>query len=243
MFPFVRTILSTPLATAGDNPRPGIAMASARPVAKRRAPKTKLGRPTIEEAPRRLEALLEVAAQVFVRDGYSGTTIATIAREAGVSNKTIYARFANKTELLQEIGTRLLAPTVAMVESVVATPAVSPPEVLRAFAWQVAELWLSPMELGLYRMVLTESARFPVLCQTFLAALSPCADQLTAYLQAAVAAGRLETSAPEELSHQFLYFALGHQKERALLGEHPTRADYGADIERAVDIIGRLFKR
>jgi AcrR family transcriptional regulator len=46
--------------------------------------------------------LVRAAAAVFARDGYAGTRIMDIVREAGVSTGTVYGRFRSKNELLRE---------------------------------------------------------------------------------------------------------------------------------------------
>ena len=48
------------------------------------------------------EQLLDAAARVFARQGYDGTRILDIVREAGVSTGAIYGRFRSKNELLRE---------------------------------------------------------------------------------------------------------------------------------------------
>ncbi len=46
--------------------------------------------------------LVRAAADVFAREGYAGTKIMDIVREAGVSTGTVYGRFKSKNELLRE---------------------------------------------------------------------------------------------------------------------------------------------
>lgn len=46
--------------------------------------------------------LVQAAAAVFAREGYAGTRIMDIVREAGVSTGTVYGRFRSKNELLRE---------------------------------------------------------------------------------------------------------------------------------------------
>ena len=48
-------------------------------------------------------AVLRAAHDLFVRDGYGRTTIDDIARAAGVSAQTVYARFGNKATLLHRV--------------------------------------------------------------------------------------------------------------------------------------------
>jgi AcrR family transcriptional regulator len=61
-------------------------------------------------APRRLAAARETrdrirraATELFLADGYSPTAVRSIARAAGVSEKTVYLQFATKLALLKEV--------------------------------------------------------------------------------------------------------------------------------------------
>ncbi len=53
-------------------------------------------------AARNAAHIVETAGRLFSERGYEGTTIATIADEAGVSAATIYGQFGNKPTLLSE---------------------------------------------------------------------------------------------------------------------------------------------
>ena len=48
------------------------------------------------------ERLLDAAARVFARQGYDGTRILDIVREAGLSTGAVYGRFQSKNDLLRE---------------------------------------------------------------------------------------------------------------------------------------------
>ena len=48
------------------------------------------------------EQLLEAAVRVFARQGYSGTKVLDIVREAGLSTGAVYGRFRSKEQLLHE---------------------------------------------------------------------------------------------------------------------------------------------
>ncbi|GAA2746399.1 MULTISPECIES: TetR/AcrR family transcriptional regulator [Kitasatospora] len=58
---------------------------------------------------RRIEQLLEAAAQVFQEVGYPAASTNGIARAAGVSPGTLYQFFPNKEALAVELGRRLMA--------------------------------------------------------------------------------------------------------------------------------------
>lgn len=48
------------------------------------------------------DQLLDAAARVFARQGFAGTKIIDIVKEAGLSTGTVYTRFASKNDLLRE---------------------------------------------------------------------------------------------------------------------------------------------
>ena len=62
-----------------------------------------------EQARRSREAIIEIARQEFLRGGYATTTVAAIARKAGVSVETIYKGFGGKPGLVRAIVERGLA--------------------------------------------------------------------------------------------------------------------------------------
>jgi AcrR family transcriptional regulator len=62
-----------------------------------------------EAAQRRRAAIVEAASRLFGREGFSGTTIAKIAEDAGVSEETVYKAFGNKIALVRAIRDKALA--------------------------------------------------------------------------------------------------------------------------------------
>ena len=65
------------------------------------------------------ETVIAAARQLFIGMGWQGTTIAGVARAAGVSNETIYAVFGSKQALLRvvlEQAVRGTDPTVPLLE-------------------------------------------------------------------------------------------------------------------------------
>jgi AcrR family transcriptional regulator len=68
------------------------------------APRRAYSSPIREEAARETRRQIRVAAErLFLSDGYTKTSMARIAREAGVAEKTVYLAFPSKGDLLTEI--------------------------------------------------------------------------------------------------------------------------------------------
>lgn len=61
-----------------------------------------------EQARRHRDAIIEAAERRFLSDGYATTTIAAIARDAGVSVDTIYKSFGGKPGLIRAVRARAL---------------------------------------------------------------------------------------------------------------------------------------
>ena len=64
-----------------------------------RASRPTPGRPTAIAAAGRIEHLLDVAAEVFIENGYEGASVGEIARRANASKQTLYSRYPTKAEL------------------------------------------------------------------------------------------------------------------------------------------------
>jgi AcrR family transcriptional regulator len=56
----------------------------------------------------RRERVLDSAWEEFRRQGYAATTVATVARRAGVSEETVYKSFGGKSGLVRELRSRAL---------------------------------------------------------------------------------------------------------------------------------------
>jgi len=54
-------------------------------------------------AQRTEERIVSAARELFVQHGYRGTTLTDVAKAAGVSDRTIYVRFATKADLLKRV--------------------------------------------------------------------------------------------------------------------------------------------
>ncbi len=66
------------------------------------------------QARRHRDTVLDVAQRQFLEQGYAATTVAAIAREAGVSVETIYKAFGSKAGLVRAIYERGLEGTAAV---------------------------------------------------------------------------------------------------------------------------------
>jgi TetR/AcrR family transcriptional regulator, mexJK operon transcriptional repressor len=120
------------------------------------------GRPSRVEAEAMRDRILDIAADLFLSQGYGATSIEAVAQRLRISKRTFYHRFANKSELFEAVVHRIL-------------DRLRPPNVDRIFAegsleeilLRVAKVALAaalrPEALALQRLVIAEAARFPEL--------------------------------------------------------------------------------
>jgi TetR/AcrR family transcriptional repressor of mexJK operon len=116
------------------------------------------------EAKRR--AVLTGAKDVFLRHGFGGATMDDVAEAAGVSKMTVYRHFANKEALFAGLIGELCE---QMVDGGLSSglDELEPAEALRKFARGFARTIFDPATIGLHRIVIAESSRFPELGKLF----------------------------------------------------------------------------
>lgn len=129
-----------------------------------RASSRKSGRPALGEAELLTPHILGVASRLFVTHGYAGTTMDLLAKQAGVSKKTIYARFSDKNQLFDlvvrdHLTRHLDTPGKAALQGHTLA------ERLYQFGCTFLAWSLQPEVLGLYRVAVAESPRFPQLAR------------------------------------------------------------------------------
>jgi AcrR family transcriptional regulator len=185
--------------------------------------------------------IIDAAARIFLRDGFSAARTTEIAREARVSSRTLYKYFSSKTALFGEIMvdmTKKLSQTFAKTTY----PDSDPHAALMAFARNYLELVLSKTALDLRRLVIAEAKRFPELGLTFIAAgHDRAAKALADYLTEQNALGTLNVPDPIIAADQFQGFVLGSLRLRAYYDQPvPGR---GISLERWMDSAVTLFLR
>jgi AcrR family transcriptional regulator len=118
------------------------------------------GRPTQVEAKKLQQKLRKAAVATFVKHGYDATTMEAIARAAGITRRTLYARYPDKRAVFVDVIPWAL--TRRMERE--ATAAVDDRD-LRAALIAIGRAGLAraidPDVLRLTRIAMTESARFP----------------------------------------------------------------------------------
>jgi len=124
--------------------------------------------------------------QVFLEQGYVGTTMDRVAAAAGVSKPTVYNHFHDKETLFNALVEQWVRKTqwLTIPQEMLQSSSESPQKVLRQLANNMLDCCTnSPEKITFIRLILGESGRFPELGQAFVQHMDkPMLDVLTNYL-------------------------------------------------------------
>lgn len=174
--------------------------------------------------------LLDAALTVFARQGYSGTSMDTVAAVAGLTKPTLYKYFDSKETLF-----------TAMMEArrddmLLAFDQPSPKAMvlqLHAFAWGYARTVMRPDLMSLARLIIGEAQRFPEIGRAYQASgPDRVFDGMITYLTALREAGRLAFDEPDLAAHDLWGLVLSGLRTRAL---------YEPDWQPDVDELARYI--
>lgn len=123
--------------------------------------------------PSKRQVILEAATQLFIAQGYQGTSIDMVVKAAGVSKPTVYNNFSTKTALLSDI-----IPDVAESLRAVQAASLASHSGLKAVMAAYEGSCKTPAFIMLNRIRIGESHKFDEETQTQLAALD---EQLSSW--------------------------------------------------------------
>jgi AcrR family transcriptional regulator len=199
-------------------------------------------KPRLDRDARR-EAILDVARDVFLEEGYANASMSTIAARVGGSKGTLYNYFKNKEQLFAAYVVRHCAwQRDAMFELS------SDVGDIRAALTQVGRTYLSivlsDFSMANFRVIVAEAQRTPEIGRAFYETGPKSGSELLgAILQKAVDNGQLETDDPVHAAHQFIGLCQNRMMKARLCNAmaEPTPAQIDAEVLPAVDVFLRAF--
>lgn len=187
----------------------------------------KRGRPTAAERRVREAQILSAALEVFLRSGFGDSTIDELAAASKVTKRTVYAYFGDKPGLFRSMVTDLAAG--------VSLDAATDHGTLEALAARIVYRVHSDELVGLHRLVIAESSRFPELASV----LHSQGDarhiaRLAAHIRAERHLGHAALAEP------LFSLLLGERHRRRLLGldSAPTTTQAASHAEQALAWLG-----
>ena len=160
------------------------------------------GRPRLDRDTRR-EAILDVAEEVFVEQGFAAASMSEIAARLGGSKGTLYNYFKSKDELFNAYVERrcLWQDEIFAAPLPGETPEQSLRRIGRAYLTRV----LTDFNLRNFRLIASEAERSPEIGRIFYdAGPRKGAERVAELLTAMAQGGELEVDDPLEAAHQFL---------------------------------------
>ncbi len=208
-----------------------------------RAAAARGGRPTAAAAARLGDEIVGVATEAFLRDGYAATSIESVAKQARVGKRTLYARFPDKEALFCAVLQQLMARWLAVPLPEPADGEIEP--ALIQFAERMLAVALEPEALALHRLLIAESGRFPQIPVMLReSGATAGVTRIVALLSQEVAAGNLPPLDPAFAAEQFMHLVLSGPQRRALgLGPRLSRAELAEWARRSVALFLKGYRR
>jgi TetR/AcrR family transcriptional repressor of mexJK operon len=204
---------------------------AAKPKAKRpRKPPARRGgggRPTRAAAEQLGAKILDVAAELFLTEGYGVTSIDAIARRARIAKRTLYSRYRDKAELFGAVVHQLID-RLRPGDDAALFDGGTLEEILTRLAQFILQAALSPPSLALHRIILAEAIRFPELATVASeqGGNREAVSRIGALLEREAAPGKLSRHDTAFAAAQFLQMVVGLPQRRAMgLGTPMTRSE------------------
>lgn len=124
-----------------------------------------VGKRELNKARKRAE-IVQVAASMFLEQGYAATTMSAIADTLGGSKATLWAHFSSKEDVFSAVLDRHVDTFSRSIDEVLTGQTFSVPALRRA-CLRFIDCLLRESSILLYRMVMSEGDRFPELREAF----------------------------------------------------------------------------
>lgn len=188
----------------------------------------------------RRAAILAIAKDAFLEQGYSAVTMSGIAAELGGSKGTLWSYFPSKEELFAAVLDEATVEYRARIAGLlnhgddIATTIL---QFCRSFIAKIT----SVDGLRLHRLIAAEGTRFPEIVEIFYSrAPVPTKQMLTGFIAEEMEAGKLRRDNPDQATH--LLVSLCHASQhRALLGQNVTEEEKEAEAQFAASIFLRTY--
>ncbi len=169
---------------------------------------------------RKRRAILDAAADLFLRQGYLGTTMDDVAGHAEVSKQTVYAQFASKEALFVSMARSMTHAAGDQVQhGMDALPqGTTLAEHLTDYAIRLIEVARTPRLMQLRRLAIAEAERFPELGQAvYESGPGRAIDGLCVAFARWSKQGLLRTPEPQIAASNFNWLVMGEPVTCAML--------------------------
>lgn len=157
------------------------------------------------------------AAEIFLRDGFSGASVDDIARSARVSKATLYSYFPDKRLMFREV-------LRSTLDNAFQQPPFDPhqsgpaPEALAQVMTDLSHWLLTEPRLHLHRVIIAEGSRFPEDALTYDSTMTArIVTPLAELIDSWITGGEIRAHDSTMSARQLLGLLIGQLQHRALL--------------------------
>ncbi|KER35702.1 TetR family transcriptional regulator [Sphingomonas sp. BHC-A] len=191
----------------------------------------------------RRKAILDVASRSFMENGYAATTMSSIAATLGGSKGTLWSYFPCKEALFAAVLDDATTAYRARLAEIL-DPEGDLAGTLRTLGLNLLTKITSPESIALYRLVASESGRFPEMGAIFYQYAPGSTRRLIAeFLERAMDRGLLRRADPELAARTFAVLMLSGCHQSLVWGqiERATAEQIEADVEHGLDCFLRAY--
>ncbi|MGI5215934.1 TetR/AcrR family transcriptional regulator [Plantactinospora sp. CA-290183] len=202
---------------------------------------------------RKRREITDAALALFLRNGYSNTSMDQVAADARVSKQTVYKHFEDKERLFHEIvrgvtrnSDHILNELTAVVDDAPVGTAEELRNVLEQLARRYLDAVLQPHVISLRRLIIGEAERFPELADHYYQqAPARGFELIETALQRWVDQGLLAVPDLRLAATQLSYLALGLAQDRAQFhpGQTPEPAERAKIAKAAASTFLAAYRR
>ena len=192
-----------------------------------------LGRPRVMPEAARRQHIVDAAACAFARKGYWATTMDEVAREAGMSKKTVYQLFSSKADIFDVLLRTFTEPFSTPFETAERTQRA----VLTEGLTRMAKAALDDKQLEIVRVLIAEAGRSGDVAEA-IERQSFCQGDwaLKDWLATQTRVGWQPVDDPERMASTLFWAVIGDFQIKMLLriGKRPSDAEIIDHVERVV---------
>ncbi len=199
------------------------------------------GRLSAEDAAKLPDRLLDAALEVFNERSYAEATMELIARRAGASTKTLYARYADKAAMVEAVVNRIVERTLAAQGAAASLDPrqIDPRTFIIGLGTRIVE-GIGAEGAGLICVALSEARRFPIITKMYNATLTRGRGIFRNALEQWHADGLLpDLKNPEMAAILLISLLTDMARIRTAMGNPMSKAEIGAFIPYAADLFLR----
>ena len=193
--------------------------------------------------PQKRRAIITAATRLFLKNGFSKTSMDDVAKAARVTKQTVYAHFKNKDGLF---GDMITAECIrhSPNEDMLLDAGLPIEQLLFHIGKGFLEMISDPKGLAIHRLVMSEAERKPQLARLFYeTGPKRMNDLLTGYLSRQNARGVLHISNPESAASYFYSLLKGRYHLRMALKVKPlpSKAELDRHVKETVAVFMHLY--